>query len=86
MIIRSKISIGKEILELTPPEYTKRLILERLLSEMQAEISKKIEVDTVENKEQNSIDYTGEVAVITKQEYQELKQIEVEFYRLMQRG
>lgn len=82
-MVYSKVTIGVELMQREQNDLLRRAVEDKLFQESKSEIVPKMHMSEELNEATNSIEYTGEVAVLTKKEYLELKQIEKEYFKLM---
>lgn len=82
MIVYSRVEVGKELMLLYNKEKVEDVLIDKLLEDLREDIRSKMDISKEENYHTNSIEHTGELAILTSKEYKELKHIEEEFYKL----
>lgn len=77
MKISAKVNVDKMFLSLLTEEEKHKVITDKLLQEMKELINSKLEITKSENTATQSIEYTGELVVLTVIEYEILKAVEL---------
>lgn len=86
MIICSRVSVDKFMSQHYQEDQLKDIVKDKLFQEMGDKVVEKLVVTEEFHEPTNSMEYTGELAVLTKEEYRELKTLEVEYYRMLNKN